>query len=99
MHCKYRRSDPETAEVLSRALGEREIDRVQRSAQSGTHGISHGANLQRATERLAPPSELTQLPDLTAYVALAGDVPVRLVEFAPVQRPTVAAAFEEIVPC
>ena len=72
---------------------------MQRSAQSGTQGISHGANLQRATERLALPSELTQLPDLTAYVALAGDVPVRLVEFAPAQRPVVAAAFEEAPSC
>jgi len=89
------RSDPDTTEILSKALGEREVDRVQRSAQSGAQGISHGANLQRATERLALPSELTQLPDLTAYVALAGDVPVRLVEFAPVQRSVVQAAFEE----
>lgn len=89
------RSDPDTAEILSTALGEREVDRVQRSAQSGAQGISHGANLQRATERLALPSELTQLPDLTAYVALAGNVPVRLVEFAPVQRPVVQTAFEE----
>ena len=89
------RSDPDTAEILSKALGEREVDRVQRSAQSGTHGISHGVNLQRATERLALPSELAQLPDLTAYVALAGDVPVRLVEFAPVRRPVVQTAFEE----
>ncbi|MDE3010840.1 MAG: type IV secretion system DNA-binding domain-containing protein [Pseudomonadota bacterium] len=93
------RSDPETAEILSRGLGEREIDRVQRSAQSGTQGISHGANLQRETERLALPSELTQLPDLTAYVALAGDVPVRLVEFAPVDRPVVHVAFEEAGSC
>lgn len=93
------RSDPETAEILSRGLGEREIDRVQRSAQSGTQGISHGANLQRETERLALPSELTQLPDLTAYVALAGDVPIRLVEFAPVDRPVVQVAFEEAGSC
>lgn len=89
------RSDPDTAEILSKALGEREVDRVQRSAQSGAQGISHGANLQRATERLALASELTQLPDLTAYVALAGDVPLRLVEFAPVQRSKTAAAFVE----
>jgi len=89
------RSDPDTAEILSKALGEREVDRVQRSAQSGTQGISHGVNLQRATERLALPSELAQLPDLTAYVALAGDVPVRLVEFAPVQRPVMQNPFEE----
>ena len=93
------RSDPDTAEILSKGLGEREIDRVQRSAQSGAQGISHGANLQRSTERLALPSELTQLPDLTAYVALAGDVPIRLVEFTPVQRPVVQAAFEEGFSC
>lgn len=89
------RSDPDTAEILSKSLGEREVDRVQRSAQSGTQGISHGASLHRTTERLALPSELTQLQDLTAYVALAGDVPVRLVQFAPVQRSIVQAPFEE----
>lgn len=93
------RSDPDTAEIMSKALGEREVDRVQRSAQSGTQGISHGTNLQRATERLALPSELTQLPDLTAYVALAGNVPVRLVEFDPVQRLTVLEAFTEELSC
>ncbi len=89
------RSDPDTAEILSKALGDREVERVQRSTQSGTQGISHGSNLQRTTERLVLPSELMQLPDLTAYVALAGDVPVRLVKFAPVQRTIVQNPFEE----
>ena len=89
------RSDPDTAEILSKALGEREVDRVQRSAQKGAQGISHGVNLQCATERLVLPSELTQLPDLTAYVALAGDGPVRLVKFEPTNRSVVQAALEE----
>lgn len=89
------RCDPETADMVSKSLGEREVDRVQRSSNSGTSGISHGTSLQRATERLALPSELTQLPDLTAYVALAGDVPVRLVEFAPVHRLIVQVPFAE----
>ncbi|HEX8988230.1 MAG TPA: type IV secretion system DNA-binding domain-containing protein [Rhodocyclaceae bacterium] len=93
------RSDPDTAQVMSQALGEREVERVQRSAQRSAQGISHGANLQRDTERLVLPSELTQLPDLTAYVALAGNMPVRLVEFAPVDRTQVLAAFEEAPSC
>jgi hypothetical protein len=92
------RSDPDTAEILSKALGEREVDRVQRSANSGAQGISKGASVQRATERIAMPSELAQLPNLTAYISWAGEEQVRLVEFAPQNWPVVAPAFEE-VPC
>ncbi|MFP6557365.1 type IV secretion system DNA-binding domain-containing protein [Paraburkholderia sp. B3] len=89
------RSDPDTSEILSKALGDREIDRVQYSTQSGMQGISRGESLQRSTERLALPSELTQLADLTAYVALAGNEPVRQVGFSPVLRPAVQIPFME----
>jgi type IV secretory pathway TraG/TraD family ATPase VirD4 len=89
------RSDPDTAEILSRALGEREVDRGQRSSSQSLQGLTRGMTAHRATERIALPSELAQLPNLTAYVALAGDHPVQLVDFAPVTRPVVQPAFVE----
>jgi type IV secretory pathway TraG/TraD family ATPase VirD4 len=90
------RSDPDTAEILSKALGEREVDRVQRSAtESLRGGLSLGTTAHRTTERIALPSELMQLPDLTAYISFAGSGPIQLVDFAPVTRPVVQPAFAE----
>jgi energy-coupling factor transporter ATP-binding protein EcfA2 len=87
------RSDPDTAEILSRALGERELERVQRSSTVGLQGISNGKNVQRVTERLVLPTELMQLPDLTAYIALAGNAAVRPVRLLHVPRHMVMPPF------
>jgi hypothetical protein len=89
------KSDPDTADVLSRALGEREIERSQASRSHGPQGITKGETLQRSTERIAMVSEIAALPDLTAYVALAGDQPTRLVNVTSQKLPVIATALEE----
>lgn len=89
------KSDPDTSEVLSRSLGEREIERSQASRSRGPGGITIGETWQRSTERVALASEISELPDLTAYVALAGDQPIRLVDVIPRALPVIAAAMEE----
>lgn len=89
------KSDPDTADVMSRALGEREIERALASRSTGPQGITKGETVQRTTERLVMASEISELPDLTAYVALAGNQPVRLVSITPQQLPVVATAMEE----
>ncbi|WP_084637632.1 type IV secretion system DNA-binding domain-containing protein [Paludibacterium yongneupense] len=89
------KSDPDTAEVLSRALGEREVQRQKHSTNEGPQGISRGVTVEKSTERIALPSELTSLPNLTAYLALAGDHPTRLINIGPRDMPVVMAAMEE----
>lgn len=89
------KSDPDTADVLSRALGEREIERALASRSTGPQGITKGETVQRTTERVVMASEISELPDLTAYVTLAGNQPVRLVSITPQHLPVVATAMEE----
>jgi hypothetical protein len=89
------KSDPDTADVLSRALGEREVERSQKNRSEGPQGITRGVTLQRMTERIVMASEIAELPDLTAYLALAGDHPTTLVRLTPQALPVVATAVEE----
>lgn len=89
------KSDPDTADVLSRALGEREVEHALASRSTGPQGITKGETVQRTTERIAMASEISELPDLTAYVALAGAQPVRAVSITPQNLPVIATALEE----
>lgn len=52
------KSDPDTAEAMSRALGEREVDREQVSVSQGSQGTSQSASVRRVKERLVLPSEI-----------------------------------------
>lgn len=93
------RSDPDTAETMSRALGEREVDREQVSVSQGMQGTSQSASVRRVKERLVLPSEICELPDLDAYLALAGDAPVRRIRACPRGWPVVVPALEEVGTC
>ncbi len=89
------KSDPDTAETLSRALGEREVERDQKSRSESPQGITKGVTTLQKMERIALASDINQLPDLTAYVALAANNPAILVKFDPVELPIVASGLEE----
>lgn len=89
------KSDPDTAETLSKSLGEREVERTQKNRSEGPQGITHGVTIQQKTERVALASEITELPDLTAYLALAANNPTVLVKFNPVELPIVVNGLEE----
>ena len=89
------KTDPDTADILSRSLGEREIDREQHSRSDGPGGITRGVAMQRVTERIAIASEITELPNLTAFLALAGDSPTRRIRVEPRALPIVAEPIEE----
>ena len=71
------KADSKTAEMVSKSLGEREVCRVQDSSSIGANGISHGETAQVLKELLVLPGELTSLPNLNGYLALAEDEPVR----------------------
>lgn len=89
------KSDPDTADMLSRALGEREVDRQQHSRTEGPNGITKGVSLQRVSERIAIASQITELPNLSAFFALAGDTPTRRIHIAPRNLPQVTKPMEE----
>ena len=84
---------------MSRALGEREVDREQVSVSQGMQGTSQSASVRRVKERLVLPAEICELPDLDAYLALAGDAPVRRIRACPRGWPAVVPAFEEAGTC
>jgi len=65
-------SDPETAEEMSRALGEHEVIREDRSISARIQNLRD----HTTRERVVMPSEIVGMPDLTAIVAFAGDLPI-----------------------
>lgn len=89
------RSDPDTSEVLSRAMGEVEVEREQYSVSEGPQGITHSVTTSRGLERVVLASELAELPDLTGYLALAGSPSIHVVTLTPYEWPTVTAPIEE----
>lgn len=93
------KSDPATADELSRALGEREVLRHEVSRSSGASGLGESQSLRQAQERLVLPSEIASLPNLEGFLALAGDEPVRRAHLTPKHRDTVADAFVQEEAC
>jgi type IV secretory pathway TraG/TraD family ATPase VirD4 len=89
------KSDPDTAEMLSRALGDSEVERPQHSTNTGASGITKGVTAQRTTERIVLPSEISQLPALRGFVALAGEPVTRRLTVTPRDLPVVSPHFVE----
>lgn len=89
------KTDPTTAEALSKSLGEREVEREQISRSEGPQGVSKSTTLQRIKERLVMPSEITELENLCGFVALAGNNPAIKVKIKRHSLPIVAKAMEE----
>jgi Type IV secretion-system coupling protein DNA-binding domain len=87
------RTDPDTCEALSRAIGEREVQRAHASRSQGSQGTTRGASLQTTQERLVLPSEIAALPSLHGYLALAGESPVRRIQLALRNREAVIPPF------
>lgn len=87
------KSDPATADELSRALGEREVLRQEVSRSTGASGQAESQSLRHAQERLVLPSEISGLPNLEGYLALAGAEPVRHLRLKPRSRDNVTEGF------
>jgi type IV secretory pathway TraG/TraD family ATPase VirD4 len=81
------RTDPDTAEVLSRSLGEREVERSEDGRSLGDLGFSRSLSRRRVSERLVLPAEIAGLPDLRGYLALAGESSIRELSLTPRDRP------------
>ncbi|MHB1428204.1 MAG: type IV secretion system DNA-binding domain-containing protein [Rhodocyclaceae bacterium] len=71
-----RQPDPETAEAMSKAIGDAEVLRQNRSEGKTEHGLSKNQQEQVTNSRRVMASELVTLPDLQGYLRLIGDRPV-----------------------
>jgi len=70
---------PETADYLSRALGEVEVEESRKTFSMGVEDVRDGFSFTRAPrmKRLITPSEITNLPDLKAILKMAEFPPTR----------------------
>ena len=93
------KTDPATAEEFSRALGEREVLREDESRSMSASGTGVSQSLRRTRERLVLPSEISGLPSLQGFLAVAGDAPIVRIELAPRERETCIEAFVEEAAC
>ncbi|MCK9366795.1 MAG: type IV secretion system DNA-binding domain-containing protein [Metallibacterium scheffleri] len=98
-----RSADADTADYLSRALGDAELHRIMASGGTSGGGVNAGWQEQLASDRLVMPSELQHLPNFCGYIALAGDypvVPIRLKRprVHPVVAPFVGRALPQTQP-
>jgi type IV conjugative transfer system coupling protein TraD len=71
-----RAADAETAEYLSRHIGDHEIRRIVESGGNNQQGDSRNWSEQITQERVVMASELQSLPNLNGYLRLAGHYPV-----------------------
>lgn len=90
-----RSADADTADYLSRALGDAELHRIMASGGASGTGVNEGWQEQLASDRLVLPSELQHLPNFCGYVALAGDYPVVPIRL---KRPRVQPGVDPFVP-
>jgi hypothetical protein len=88
-------SDPDTAEVFSRGLGEWDVERKQNSVSRTRQGTNRTKTTQRVKERVVLPSEIMNLPKLTGYLSLAGDFPIAKIKLKPKEFQPLTPAFEE----
>ena len=85
-------SDAETAEAMSKGIGEQEVIRVQTSSSKNSAGSSESATRQWATQKAVLPSELLNLPKLEGFLRLA-EHGVARVKLRPMGYPEVTQPF------
>ncbi len=88
-------SDPDTAEVFSRGLGEWDVERKQASITRTRQGSNRTKTTQRVKERVVLPSEIMNLPKLTGFLSLAGDYPLAKIQLKPRTFQALTIPFEE----
>jgi type IV secretory pathway TraG/TraD family ATPase VirD4 len=74
----FRVSDQQTAHRSALMLGEQEIIETQENLSYGSNTMRDGVNMNNIEKKklLVMPSEIMNLPDLTCYVRLAGNIPI-----------------------
>jgi len=71
------KTDFETAEVMSKSLGEHEVARPEYTdSRNPGKTPNTSERMVRSTERVVTPAQVQTLPDLTGWVAFAGNRPI-----------------------
>lgn len=87
-------ADDATAEAMSKALGQHEVERYGFSSNSGDKS-STGTQIRNDREPVVMASEIISLPALTGFLAFAGDFPVARFTLKTQDFATRNVAFEE----
>lgn len=90
-------ADAESAEYMSKYLGDAQVIRASGSKSSSEAGAgSHSWSEQKATERVVLASELQALPNLEGFLKLSGNFPVCDVKLAfPKKREQATLGFQQ----
>ena len=92
----FRTEEDESAKSLSLLLGVQEVDEATGGQSYGVETTKDSSSIQRKrTEiNIVMPSEIQSLPDLTAFLKVAGDYPVAKVRIPVIQRAIKAPAYD-----
>ena len=88
------KTDPRTSKDMSDALGQHEVERDKYSKSSGTRTSTNKAEDVKQ-ESVVTASEIASLPDLTGYIAFAGDFPVAKFKLEPLNFKRINEPFIE----
>jgi len=88
-------SDPNTAKEISDGMGQREVERIQKTYSDSKNGSSTSTNRQRMIEPAVLPSQLTSLPPLRGFLKFAGDYPIGDIRLVPRNYPIMLNSFVE----
>lgn len=86
-------SDAQTAEAMSKQLGDHEIRRTEKSESRNDQGTSKTEAQRHTTQRVVMASEIQHLPDRTGYLVFAGAYPIARVGIPIVNKPEVIPPF------
>lgn len=75
-----RAGDGDTAEYISKYIGESELTKMTRSVNQSDSGDTQGKNEQQSTTRAVMASEMQALPNLQGFARLSGGFPICRVE-------------------
>ena len=88
-------SDADTAEYMSKFVGEAEVKRTQQGSSTSDTGENQSWNEQSSTQRVVLPSQIQAFANLSGLLKLAGDYPVCNIKLAlPKNRDTKYTAFD-----
>ncbi|WP_158755826.1 type IV secretion system DNA-binding domain-containing protein [Dyella sp. S184] len=91
-HVLFRAADSESAERVSKILGESEHDVARQSENAGT-GRSLSVGSDRQSHRVVTATEMLQLPNLEAYLRVAGDFPLCRLRLTPTDTDAKTVAY------
>ncbi len=90
-----RLEDPDSCEFASRMLGEQEVIEQKLSRNMGQRLQGTNLNEQITKERIVLPGDISSLPDLYAYLKLAGGLPAARVQVPYVNPKKITPGFVE----